>query len=730
MTAVTDDIGPVPTEASADEAGTAPGDRRFRPDVEGLRAVAVLLVVLFHAGFPNLHGGYVGVDVFFVISGFVITGLLLRERSATSRTSLLSFYGRRVRRILPAATLVIVTTVVATYVVLGVVYGNPTAAAARWTAVFLANFHFASIGIDYLNATLPPSPLQNFWSLAVEEQFYLVYPAIFPVAASLRSTVSLRARLVGILVPIILASLLLSAVQSAASPSSAFFSPLTRAWELALGALVAVVTPALLRLPQAMAASMTWIGLTAIVVSAFAYSSTTSYPGTAVMVPVIGSALVIAGGTPVPGWGAEWLLRLAPFQWIGRLSYSIYLWHWPILIIAAEAANRHGLPFHRNLVWLLVSLVAAYASYRLVENPVRHARRLARSRWLPVGLGVVLIAASLIVASAALALHDHPGGGAATSGATQEAIPSYTPQEVRRLIDAATGINTLPTDLTPPLDKVRNDWGGPPPPCWPGFQQVTIAACLYGDPHGSHTVALYGDSHAAMWFEVINLIASLSHWRLLVLAKGDCPVLALPFKNPPGVNPSNGAFVACDRWHSFALDRLRSVRPDVVVLTQDAELGPGGVPHSPAQWHEATVRAITQLPVPASHVIILGNIAQASTSGPECLSLHPDDVQSCSGPNSPYFEVRNNAERQAAAASGARYVDMVPWFCSTTCTDVVGRYQPYWDPYHVTATYSMVLGQVLSYSIDLPAFSAPHSAPSASSAAAPKQAALSTLPVG
>ena len=162
MTTVTGDTGVVQGDATAAEAGTAPGDRRFRPDVEGLRAVAVVLVVLYHANLPGLSGGFVGVDVFFVISGFVITGLLLRERGSTDRTSLVGFYGRRVRRILPAATLVIVTVVVATYAVLGAFYGNPTAVAARWTAVFLANFHFAGIGTNYLNASQPPSPLQNF----------------------------------------------------------------------------------------------------------------------------------------------------------------------------------------------------------------------------------------------------------------------------------------------------------------------------------------------------------------------------------------------------------------------------------------------------------------------------------------------------------------------------------------------------------------------------------------
>src|SRR5580704_4136136 len=174
-------------QPSGDESGTAPGDRSFRPDVQGLRAVAVLLVVLYHANVPDLTGGFVGVDVFFVISGFVITGLLLRERHSTGPTSLFSFYARRCRRILPAATLVVVVTVIAAYVFLGVVAGSGTADDGRWAAAFLANVHFERVGTNYLLSQQLPSPLQNFWSLSVEEQFYLVYPTLFLVVARLKS---------------------------------------------------------------------------------------------------------------------------------------------------------------------------------------------------------------------------------------------------------------------------------------------------------------------------------------------------------------------------------------------------------------------------------------------------------------------------------------------------------------------------------------------------------------
>ena len=362
------------THYTADESGSAPGDRKFRADVEGLRAVAIVLVVLYHGGLTFFSGGYVGVDVFFVISGFVITGVLLRERDSTGRTSFLNFYGRRSRRIIPAATLVILATVIGTYLVLGPLYGNPTAVDARWTSVFLANFHFASTGTDYLNAQEPPSPLLNFWSLAVEEQFYLVFPMFFLLIAALRSRVSLHARLAVGLVLIIVASFALSVVQSNVNPTLAYFSPFTRAWELALGALVCVGTKWLFRLPKVVCGVMTWIGLGAIGFSAVVFNGSTVYPGSFVAVPVIGTGLVIAGGTASPRWAAESLLGLRPFRWMGRLSYSLYLWHWPLLIIAAESYGKASLPFHQNVVWLLAALVAAIGTYRWVENPVRHAQ--------------------------------------------------------------------------------------------------------------------------------------------------------------------------------------------------------------------------------------------------------------------------------------------------------------------------------------------------------------------
>ena len=386
-----------PSPVAGNEAGTPPGDRQFRPDVQGLRAVAVLLVALFHADVPGLGGGYVGVDVFFVISGFVITGVLLRERARLGSTSLLHFYTRRIRRILPAATLVIIVSVLAANAVLGPVSGSETAIDARWASIFLINFHFVATGTNYLSSQLPPSVLQNYWSLAVEEQFYLVYPAIFLVVAGLSSRTPLRRRVGWTLSAAVVASFVWSIVQTGSNPTAAYFSPLTRVWELALGGLIAVSSVQLRRIPKAMASALSWIGLGSILLASVVFSAATPYPGWRVALPVVGAALVIAGGTVEPAHGVERLLGLRPFQWVALISFSLYLWHWPILEIAAQRRGVATLPVWDNVVLLLVAGLLATVTYLFVENPVRHAKFLVRRKWASIVLGLCLIAATLAV---------------------------------------------------------------------------------------------------------------------------------------------------------------------------------------------------------------------------------------------------------------------------------------------------------------------------------------------
>ena len=688
-----------------DHPGTAPGDRAFRPDVEGLRALAVLAVVLFHAGIPGVSGGYVGVDVFFVISGFVITGLLLRERTATRRTSLAAFYARRVRRILPAASLVIVATVLAARVVLGAAQVGAVAGDGRWAAVFLANFHFSAAGANYLSARQPPSPLQNFWSLAVEEQFYIVYPTIFLVVAGLRTRLSLRQRMAVFLSLVVAASLVLSVVQTASSPQAAYFSPFTRAWELALGGLVAVSTQWLLRLPRRTAIALTWAGLAMVVASVFIFGPTTAYPGAWVALPVVGTAVVIAGGVRMPLGGAESLLALPPLRRLGRLSYSLYLWHWPVLQIAAQRSGKSSLGPLRNSLLLVLAGLLSLATYRFLEDPVRHAAALRRSAPRSIGLGVALSAVTLGLVTL--------GGGAGIASASPSTtgrapVPALTADSLGKLVASSVGRRDLPRDLSPPLAALQGDFGGPPPQsgCWPGLGRTSVPACVFGDPRGTHTAVLYGDSHAAMWFDAIDDIATQAHWRLVVLTKGACGAALLHYANPYGWHKGLGEFAECDVWHTFALHRISSLRPSLVILSQSVGPAPGPKAFSTSQWQSGLEATLRRIVTGHTKAVVLSDIPPSTQMlanfFPACLSDNPTRIDLC-GTTSPVDggDYRWAASR-AARAFGARYVNVVPWLCSRfVCPAVIGHYAVYNDPWHVSATYTRVLEPVLAQAIGL-----------------------------
>jgi peptidoglycan/LPS O-acetylase OafA/YrhL len=365
----------------------------FRPDIQAVRAIAVSLVVLYHADIPGIHGGFLGVDVFFVVSGFVITNVLLREIATSGTTSIPGFYARRIRRILPAATAVLILTVFATYHWLGYIAGSANADDAKYVAAFVGNFHFAALGTQYFGATQPPSTLQQFWSLAVEEQFYLVWPVVFLLLTLPWKILSPKIRLVAALVLTIAASLVWCIVETRQNEVWAFFSPLTHAWELALGALLAVVGPHLRGRSPRLGLLLALVGAIAVLLATWFYSSSTLWPGAAVVVPVAGTAMIICGGSlRAPGSFGR-LVTLAPIQWLGNISYSLYLVHWPVLAIATQYAIA-PLPLHSEVELVALSVVLAAALYYAVENPIRRSQLLARHRTLTFLFGAVSIGLS------------------------------------------------------------------------------------------------------------------------------------------------------------------------------------------------------------------------------------------------------------------------------------------------------------------------------------------------
>jgi peptidoglycan/LPS O-acetylase OafA/YrhL len=367
---------------------------RFRPDIEGLRAIAVVAVVLYHAHVTQLSGGFAGVDVFFVVSGYLITGLLWRELREKRRISLSGFYSRRARRLLPASMLVVVVTALASRAWLPPLEVPSALKDGLASALYVGNYRFVAEHTNYLNASAPPSPFQHFWSLGVEEQFYLVWPLLLIGAAVVwrkqhahsRRLVPSRLGAVGVLGALTIGSFGLSVWLTSTDQPWAFFSLPTRAWELGVGGLLALAGPELRRIAPRPAAVLGWMGLTGVVASMFVIGSHTPFPGWAALAPVTGAGAVLASGQALREdglgrlgrrTGPSLVLAPRPVQFVGRISYSWYLWHWPFLILAPYVVG-HSLSLVQNLAAAELSGVAAFLSYHFVENPARSSAWLAR----------------------------------------------------------------------------------------------------------------------------------------------------------------------------------------------------------------------------------------------------------------------------------------------------------------------------------------------------------------
>ena len=365
--------GPDDARASTEPVTASRGaSAEFRPDLEALRGVAVLLVVAYHAGLP-VGGGFVGVDVFFVLSGFLITGLLVRERERKGRIDLVAFYGRRVRRILPAAAVVVVATMCVVPFVVSPLDMTRIAGDAVASILAFSNVRFAATDLDYFGATTAPSPFRQFWSLAVEEQFYILWPAILIAATWWR-----RPRLgAGVVVAVLLvASLAACLVVSGIAVPWAFYSLPTRAWELAAGGLLAIALPLLPRFPRAFVVAAGWVGVALLAVAALTFGGLTDYPGWYAVVPTVATVALIASGELARSPGR--ILQVAPLRFTGRISYSLYLWHWPVLILPALAI---GAPL--PLPVALDSSPPARSAWRRGATPSSSSRTDVRDRASP-----------------------------------------------------------------------------------------------------------------------------------------------------------------------------------------------------------------------------------------------------------------------------------------------------------------------------------------------------------
>jgi peptidoglycan/LPS O-acetylase OafA/YrhL len=664
--------------------------RTFRPDIEGLRAIAVLLVLLDHAGLSQVSGGYVGVDVFFVLSGFLITGLLLKEVRETGGISIQRFYARRARRLLPAATFVLIVTVVLSYEVFGQLRANRVAEDARWAALFASNFRFIQQGTDYLGAQQDPSPLQHFWSLAVEEQFYFVWPLLILLLASVAKGISIRLKL-GVALSLIIATSFSYSVQlTAVDRTTAYFSPLPRASELAAGAMLAVIAPWLLKVPRPAGVVVSWAGIAVILWAALTFDAHTVFPGAAVAIPVAGALLAVAGGSIAPGGGAELLLRQSPLQWTGKISYGIYLWHWPVILLAAGYAGRE-LSVQENLLLYVPAIAISAITFAVIEDPIRSAKSLRiRPAYVSVGLGVALVAASFGTASAMMDTHQ------LAQEKTDAQVTIEIPSTAGVLRAVAAGV-----DITEwPEQPKRISNGAYSDKCDVTRRDTTSALCEFGNLHSNRTVVMFGDSHAAMWIPALDRIGKENDWKVIQLTKPGCVAPDLQIWS----NSLGREYEECDEWRDWAEGQIAKIHPDVLLVTSAGKgiyLANGGNPTQDGlddAWRDGLGSTLDAVPPHAGRVIVIGDMAYPDQPGIDCLTENEGNASACNTPpKDAVLATHNQVEQQTAEAHGAEYIDIIPWFCTQqTCPAVIGGLTVHRDALHINENYAVFLSSALA----------------------------------
>ena len=679
-----------------------------RRDIQGLRAIAVCLVIADHLiGHPS--GGFIGVDVFFVLSGFLITGLLVRERERTGRISLRDFYARRARRILPVAVLVLIVTVAASWILLRTARAAQTTVDAVWSLLFAGNWRFAVSGTDYMQAGGRVSPVQHFWSLAVEEQFYVVWPWLlllaFLIGARFGEGRAVRVALSVVIGVAILVSLAWAFHEVDTARTFAYFSTFSRAWELGVGALLAVGASQLQRLPDALRPVLAWLGLAVIAASTVVVDRASDFPAPWAIPAVLGTALVIAAGTG----GRErflWPITNPVARYLGDISYSLYLWHFPVIVLGQlmlPAGSR----------WLVVlplvaTLALSVASYHLVEDPIRRSSWLAprsarpttrpernRARFVAQAVGGVAVLA-LVVAAVIVPVATAPRGAPTASA---DALTST--EVLAAELEAATTLQSWPA-LSPSIDELPSAYA----PEWTtdGCLNVDDANrddCVYGDTDAPKLAVLLGDSVGISWMPGLRDALEPLGYRIQSLTFGECPAVAVDATR----FTADSFTEECTAHHGWTTDQVAQLQPDLVILASAAStlnrLASGATGEDAvAEWREGTVATLTDLRAASPAQLVLLS-SPPTVSNPQTCATRVNGPADCLGTPEATYDGMVAVEAEAAAAAGALHIAPLNWFCTPgrLCPPIAGATPTYIDNTHITAAYSRRLAPLLADAI-------------------------------
>lgn len=704
---------PLPTAAPL---SAAPRERVFRTDIQALRAVAIGLVVLNHLWPTRITGGYVGVDVFFVISGFLITGHLVGEMTRTGGVRLGAFYARRIRRLLPAAFVVLAVSLVLLIAFLP----YPRWARNAWeiaaSAGYVENWYLAAMSVNYSALNDAASMVQHYWSLSVEEQFYIVWPLLLLAALAASTRLGRSSSLSGdgdrsasralllVVATVGVLSLGASIVYTILAPSQAYFATFTRGWEFAVGGAVALLG-ARLRLPRIVAQIVSILGFVLIAFSAFAYDHTTSFPGYAALVPVLGTAAVIVAGT---SYARLWHARLtasAPVQWVGGISYSLYLWHWPLIVAAPFVIGAEASTLSKLGV-LAISIVLAALTKTFVEDRGQKWRYWRTSTRRALGLMLVGMVVIGGLVAGVLAWYqtrvdaDRPPAEVVASSCEG-------PLAMAPGADCADAFG--PAEYSVMTSK--NEYFFTPPECGTflpiltyGEKQTTLECDFSEGVSDPKRVWLVGDSHAQQWQGAIFDIARENNWIVTTSYLGGCPVADvdfLGFRGPWGQAEAD----RCNTWSDDLAATIRTAKPDLVVTAmaarQDLVDDGSGTP----AFEQMSAGLIDYWTAWADEGIDVLAIADppynGEVRGADCVLLNSTDPEVCARPRAEAQPADPVLMAGAAERSDSITVlDLTDRFCDAErCYAVIGGVPVYYDADHLNLEYVRMLASEISATI-------------------------------
>ena len=666
----------------------------FRADIQALRAVAVAIVVVFHIWPEILPGGYVGVDVFFVISGFLITGHLIGDVARTGTVSLTAFWGRRIRRLLPAAFVVLAACVLITFFLLPSTRWEQTLFEIGASALYVENWVLASNSVDYLAASNIPSLVQHFWSLSTEEQFYIAWPLLILAGLGVARLVRRRAnpRLVtGIVLALIFgASLAFSISFTKESPTEAYFSTFTRAWEFAAGGLLASL-PAVLssgltgRIATHVRSLAGWAGLGAIAITALRFSGETMFPGSRALLPVLGAVAVMWAGSAAGGWGPAAIARFVPLQFLGGISYSLYLWHWP-LIVTAGVLFGTDINLAGGLALIAISVVLAWLTRRFVEDPVRFQPFWARRRRYAFVFAAAGMA--LLIGTAAISIGTLRSNQAAQVAAVQEQIAEPDPASC---LGASAGANQGECDdafaIPASIDPLFAKGDTPQVECTASPYSAKVRTCLMGSGEATATsIAILGDSHAGALLPVLDEYGKDNGIAVHTFIKQGCSGLD-PVPAPHRDKAQFADF--CADWATNAIDAIISDDTISTVVMTHASNARAYYADTTPERLTASLKRLTD-----AGKTVLYVLDAPSTGGrkiPDCLAESGNPA----GCASARAEVTTGSQRDAATIAQLPGVTSMPlenFLCDTdTCYPVVGGVVGYFDADHLSTTFVLTL---------------------------------------